>query len=667
MKLKSKIILQVTLLCLILGVGACYLFLGTYRVQQKLDLFSPATGALIAIADVDSALASEQRMLWTALASGRGLAEVNLAESQAAVLEAFDRMLRFEHRQKELGVFGEDNSIAQLEDLHELYKLWQRRFKELLAQDPSGRTLTEPARMLIEDQLFPGLEHTAEHAVFEVQEAYADLEEALGFFPWMQAGARGRIREINAELAFVIGGNHVYTLLNRQFATLQAYSINGKKEDLGRFQSLFSQTEDMLTLWHKQAVVRLRLNVDDRQHAIDLDKVSAVEEGYSLLRDMTGDALLNIPAEEAGNALDTVVHQIEGLVQGRLRPAVMSSLKSGVESLRSFTTTANQVSVSSAAVVLMVIILLAIRSVRRMVRSLSVLQSGIETYQHGNLAHRVVLDGSDEFRELASSLNQMAEQLGSARREIEDLNQSLERKVDERTLLLEEANRELKAFNHMVSHDLRNPLTAVLGVSQVLLEKARRAESEDQVPLEHVYKGAEQIDLTITALLNLSNFSNQPLHYDVVDFSLLGQQVAADLQSSGSSFAFDCPAEGALKVAADPNLMRLVLETLMQNAIEHARPDRALQIEIGSGSDSRGPVFFIRDNGRGFDPGKAGELFAPFSRLHVESGITDNGIGLAIVQRIIHRHGGEIWADSVQGEGSCFNFTVGEPQAEGQE
>ncbi|ORJ56045.1 sensor histidine kinase [Geothermobacter hydrogeniphilus] len=662
MTLKSKIILQTSLLCLILWVGACYLFLGTYRVQQKLRYFTPATDYLIAVADIDLALSSEQRFLWSSLAGGGTLPGKTLDRRQQRVIAAFERALVVIERQRALGVVGEDDDLARVRSLFELYNLWRQRSRELLKADSYVRRLTETARVLLGDQLFPGLEEAAEDGVGEVQEAYVDLEETLGFFPWMQAGARQRIRDINADLAFVIDGNHVYALLNRQFAVLQAYRVNGQKEDLGRFQELFALTEDALSRWQGQSLERLRLDIDDRARSLDLDKVKAVEEGYSLLRELVGEALLPVPVEKADEALKSVVHRIEGLIQGNLRPAVMASLKSGVESIHQTSTVTNQVGVAAFAVLLLLIIVQSLRWVRDLLRSLDRLRVGIAAFQSGDLDHRVEVVGRDEFTELARSLNLMAEQLQSSRQEIGDLNASLERKVRERTRMLEEANRELKAFNYMVSHDLRNPLSAVLGLGQVLLEKARRNRDEDQIPLQHVVEGAERIDKTIDALLNLSQFGCRPLRYDAVDLAVLAGKVRDELQLIHGGFMLNCPSSGGLTIAADPDLMRLVMENLMQNALKYAVADRELRIEVGRTETEKGPAFYVRDNGRGFDPSAAGDIFAPFSRLHEESGIEGKGIGLAIVQRIIRRHGGDVWAEGMPGEGACFYFTIGLPR-----
>jgi len=658
MTLKSKIIFQTGFLCLILWVGACYLFWGTYRVQQKLGRFTPTIEALVATADVDLALASEQRTIWSALGAGGELTPSMLSNQQQKVLSIFDSLLAAEQRQKKAGGLGEDSSIANVGQLMELYRLWQQRSEVIIAAGSGAQELAESARMLLDDQLFPGLEDRLEHAILEVQTAYADLEEALGFFPWMQAGSRQRVRGINSDLAFVIDGNRVYALLNRQFAVLQAFRVNARQEDLGTFQDLFLMTEDALGRWHRQAVARLRVNGDDRAVAIDLEKVSAVEEGYGLLRDLTGDALMEVPANEARDALERVVQQIENLVQGNLRPTVMASLKSGVKNIRTISTTANQVGVTIFAILFLVVIVQSIRWVRGTLHSLEVLRFGIEAYQSGGLAHRVTLKGNDEFFALGTSLNRMAEQLEASRQEVEDLNSSLERKVEERTVLLEEANNELKAFNLMVSHDLRNPLSAVLGLSEALLEKARQKGNDDEVPLKHIVRAAERIDLTINALLNLSHFGYQPLRYDAIDLCCLARKVVDELPQGSDSMDIVCPPDGSLMLAADPSLMRLVLDNLLQNAVKYADPERPLRVEIGCGEINNDRVFHVRDNGRGFDVEEGDDPFAPFSRLHEKEDVEGKGIGLAVVQRIIQRHGGDVWVESRPGEGTTFFFTI---------
>ena len=244
---------------------------------------------------------------------------------------------------------------------------------------------------------------------------------------------------------------------------------------------------------------------------------------------------------------------------------------------------------------------------------------------------------------------------------------NLERKVAERTAEvarrnteLEVLNKELEAFSYSVAHDLRSPLITIDGFTQVLLENTVDSLDEpNRKHLERITTAVRRMHRLINDLLGLSKIVRAPLHNDTVDLSRAAREIIQNLHDSAPARIADFTIAEGMVVQGDPGLLRIVLENLLSNAWKFtARQERA-QIEFGTGADREGrTVYFVRDNGAGFDPKYAAKLFSPFQRLHSEAQFAGTGIGLATVQRIVHRHGGEIWAESAVNCGAGFYFTL---------
>jgi PAS domain S-box-containing protein len=238
------------------------------------------------------------------------------------------------------------------------------------------------------------------------------------------------------------------------------------------------------------------------------------------------------------------------------------------------------------------------------------------------------------------------------------LNLELEKRVQQRTAQLEAANKELEAFSYSVSHDLRAPLRALRGFTEALLElHSSQLDSRGQEFLRRACNASNQMDRLIEDLLKLSQVSRGDLQYQEVNLSLIAGEIAAELAASDPArkvefvIAPDCAADG------DPRLVRVALDNLMRNAWKFSgkRPDA--RIEFGLTDDPE-TAFFVRDNGAGFDMTFAKRLFGVFQRLHAASDFPGTGIGLATVQRIIHRHGGRSWAVGAINQGATFYFTL---------
>jgi PAS domain S-box-containing protein len=243
----------------------------------------------------------------------------------------------------------------------------------------------------------------------------------------------------------------------------------------------------------------------------------------------------------------------------------------------------------------------------------------------------------------------------AAAREIRDLNQRLERHVGQLTTL----NAELESFSYSVSHDLRGPLRSIDGFSALLLEDyGERLDEEGRGYLQRVRAATARMGDLIEGLLRLSRITRTELRRERVDLSAIARFVAEGLARDAPERAVTFDIEEGLGVDGDRALLTVALENLIGNAWKFTARCPAGRVAFGCERHDGGDVFYVRDNGAGFDMAFAGKLFAPFERLHDAGEFPGSGIGLATVARIIQRHGGRVWAEGRPGEGAVFRFTL---------
>jgi PAS domain S-box-containing protein len=246
-----------------------------------------------------------------------------------------------------------------------------------------------------------------------------------------------------------------------------------------------------------------------------------------------------------------------------------------------------------------------------------------------------------------------------AEQAIQQMNEQLERRVTERTAQLSAANRELESFAYSVSHDLRAPLRSIDGFSRILVEEyAQGLQSTAYDYLVRVRKASERMGQLIDDLLSLSRVTRSELKRVRTDLSAIAESVVQELRAEYPERVVHVSIHPGMHCLADPSLMRIAMQNLLGNAWKFTSKQPTASIEFGALSQRNKMVYYVRDDGAGFDMAHAGKLFGAFQRLHSPREFEGTGVGLATVSRVIDRHGGTVWAESSLGKGATFYFTL---------
>jgi len=305
--------------------------------------------------------------------------------------------------------------------------------------------------------------------------------------------------------------------------------------------------------------------------------------------------------------------------------------------------------IAAAAIAIVIAILFSpalVGSIRRRFRAL---RDGVHAATRDETLSTRLPIAHGELGPLTQSLNELLEQM-----------QTREVTLRRRTAELESVNKDLEAFAHMVSHDLRGPLGAVSGFAQALEQDFAEELTADARDCVHwIRDGCEQMQRLIDGLLQMTRLTRAEMQREEVDLSDMARSIASSLQRSNPDRDVDFAIDDGVVANGDERLLRAVLENLITNAWKFTSKRPHARIEIGMRNDNGWPAYFVRDNGAGFDPAHAAKMFRPFQRLHSTREFEGTGIGLATVQKIIQKHGGRAWAEGEPDKGATIWFTTG--------
>jgi signal transduction histidine kinase len=313
------------------------------------------------------------------------------------------------------------------------------------------------------------------------------------------------------------------------------------------------------------------------------------------------------------------------------------------------------------------------------VRPIRKLHEGTEIIGAGNLDYKVGTMAKDEVGQLSRAFDRMTIELKEsfgglekeiakrkrAEEEVRKLNAELEQRVRDRTAQLEAANKELEAFSYSVSHDLRAPLRAIDGFSRILLEDyIENLDEEGKRVLSVIRNNTQKMGQLIDDLLLFSRLGRQELRASGIDMGKLAKAVSEELKLAVPERKLKFTINTLIPAQGDQAMIRQVFVNLLSNAVKFTRPKEIAVIEVDGRSERNENVYTVKDNGVGFDMQYVNKLFGVFQRLHSSEEFEGTGVGLAIVQRIIHRHGGRVWAEGKINKGATIYFSLPEKEVD---
>jgi signal transduction histidine kinase len=292
-------------------------------------------------------------------------------------------------------------------------------------------------------------------------------------------------------------------------------------------------------------------------------------------------------------------------------------------------------------------------------RLLALVSKTKEVADTGNYSLRVATEDKDEIGILSKEFNGLLVQIDNMQRSLKEANNKLEKRVQQRTAELETANKELESFSYTVSHDLKAPLRAINGFTDILVKKYNdKLDDKGKEIAGIIVANAKKMGRLIEDLLEFSRIGRKDLTLNVVSMDTIVDQVLAETKRAYEGREVTVNKEPLPEVHGDPNLLTQVWTNFISNAFKYTLHKEKAIVTIGSYPQDKEIVFFIKDNGAGFDMKYSDKLFRVFQRLHGADEFEGTGVGLAIVNRIITRHGGRVWAEGKVNEGASFYFSL---------
>ena len=668
MGIKANLITALSLVIVVMLATVGYLGWSSLSVNRQLSHITPAVAYLESIAVTRAGVTRQMKELFDCLLTGSATAQEEFNRTGSVVDQGFDRWLAAIRLKRQLGFSDEKDELRGVTMLRERYSRWEGVARHVMSLSRQGytvearKTLATSSFQVIESTLLTGIDDAFDHGILQVETEFHFLVMALGRLPWAGNDALLILERTQATVDSVIAVSKVNAGLNKQVKEL----MNDMSLPTAPHRPFgWSGNETQAALGDFRRSAHLLMELGDPNGTRLVSEYMTLDQMYRQFTLLCQQAMSDRQAgnlDKAANLADEVIDQV--MREGFL-PDANQTLAIGSSSIRRLSSAVGWQGMGIVIAGALLVIGALVASLHGILRTFATLEKGTSAITTGDLGHRIDLPTTTELGRLAASFNTMTDTLQKSHADLQQLNAELEQRVQERTAQLAAANADLRLFSSSVCHDLRTPLSAIGGFSQLLLlEHGDSLSAPTIMTLQQIAESTAEMSSIIDALMKLGRISEEEIDSEPVDLNLLATVVIAELRNSDPGRQTTVEIEDNMIVPGDERLLHLMLENLLSNAWKFTAQREEGKIVFGSRREGSETVYFVRDNGAGFDMARAEALFKPFKRLHRDEEFSGTGIGLATVQRIVARHGGRIWAEGIPDGGATFYFTLSPPTKE---
>jgi signal transduction histidine kinase len=662
MSIRTNLIIALSIVFAVMVATAGYLGWSSYQIRTQIRSLTPAVEYLDSVAETRAGITHQMVKVIQSLLMGTPVPATEQEFLATSVQQSFTRWEAALRSRKVLASGTGDYDLKLFETMRERHRLWQSRAHDLQkllqrrGKADARHIIVESGYQLQERAILEGLDQELERANDEVRTDFNLLLMSLGRLLWSNTEAMRMLDKtqssVNSLMAISRINNGIYKQLKEVMdghisphpsLRPSGWAVNETRSALMDFRN---SVQKLVQLGNPSGTRLLSaattLEKDFQEFTILCQQSMALRQGVEISK----------PAVFA----ETVIGKT---MNNDLLPSVKQAILIGIRDIARLNASVGWQGMAIVVGGAILVIITLVASLQGTLKTFAAIEAETMAITAGDLTHRINLPATTELGRLAASFNNMTESLQKSRNELEQLNIELEQRVSERTTQLAAANDDLRLFSFSVCHDLRTPLSAISGYSQLLLlEQEESLPLAVQTSLQRILESSREMAEIINALMKLGRISEEEIGRELVDLTLQALLVVAELRGNDPERTVETIIEDGLTAHGDERLLRLVLENLLGNAWKYTARQNDGKITFGTRMLGDETVYFISDNGAGFDMARADELFKPFSRLHSSEEFDGTGIGLATVQRIIARHGGRIWAEASPESGATFSFTL---------
>ena len=663
MSIKSNLLLALILVISVMLATVSYMGWSSLRISQQLDRLTPSIAHLESVASVRASVTRQMKEVVDCLVSHSDSSQTEFKKAAQATDEHFARW-ETAIREKQRGESLEASKDLQLvTKIRDNYRGWYALAANVIElcdrheQERAKAVLSETSYLILENSLLSEIDEAMEDCRGKVMTDFNLLVMALGRLPWSNAKALQTLERVQSTVNSALAVIRINTGISKQLKEVMDDLIS-PINSLRPFGWAGNETRSALNDFSSSAHKLVDLGLPNSSQL--LSEATALEGQYlkftilcqqAMTSRQTGDVM------QAAKLADSILEQV---MKDGLAPNLKQSLDSSNREIQLLSTTVGWQGIGIVSLGAMLVIATLVASLRGILNTFALLEQETSSIASGNLDYRIDLPATTELGRLAASFNSMSASLQKTDAELRELNAQLEQRVSERTAQLAMVNDDLRLFSSSVCHDLKSPLSSISGYSQLLLMTSSDSlDQQTRDTLQRIVDSSEEMTSIIGALMKLARITEDDISCEAVDLTLLARLVVAELKERQPGRRVTVEIGEGIYACGDDMLLKLVLENLLGNAWKFTSHNDDGVIKFDCRKDNNETVYFVSDNGAGFDMAMAGSLFRPFGRLHSNEEFDGTGIGLTTVKRIIDRHGGRIWAEGVPGKGATFFFTLG--------